>query len=242
MITWNVVPLCEAQLKDVRKEDVLHGGLFRMCDTYRGGGGYDQFNAIYEKRTGKKVNPRQFVVQLKGCPLKCPYCYVTAPGVHGEAVDVATGMLLSIYESMDVDVFHLMGGAPAIYLENWKRIAHSVEVFHSDFLLVEQPYNMLDLVNLPGLHAVSIKEEALYNPVQRFLLDRNLFKLQLTKVNFYLTFTGDTESMEKQLRIDFDEEIFEDSFHIDIINYEALASDKIENKYKLEGVEDAKPE
>ena len=84
MIEWPVVPVCKAQRKDVRPEDILHGGLFRLCDTYRGGGGYDQFNAIYEKCFGKKVNPTQFVVQLKGCPLNCDYCYVTNEGVSGD--------------------------------------------------------------------------------------------------------------------------------------------------------------
>jgi hypothetical protein len=33
MFKWPVVPLCEAQLKDVRPEDVLEGGLYRKCDT-----------------------------------------------------------------------------------------------------------------------------------------------------------------------------------------------------------------
>ncbi len=221
-MSWPVVPLCEAQLKDIRPEDVIHGGLFRMCDTYRGGGGYDQFNKIYESRTGKKISPVQFVVQLKGCPLKCPYCYVTASGIHSEPINVSTSMLISIYESMNVDVFHLMGGAPAIYLKHWKKLAYSVEVFHSDFLLIEHPYSMLNLVNLPGLHAVSIKEHGLYTESQLFLLHRNLKKLMFAKVNFYVTFTGDTTSIERELRLKFDEKIFEDSFHIEIKQYEAL--------------------
>jgi hypothetical protein len=81
---------------------------------------------------------------------------------------------------------------------------------------------MLDLVNMPGLHAVSIKERDLYNDRQLFLLSHNLRKLISAKVNFYITFTGNTDSVKKELRRDFDEKIFEDSFHIKIINYEAL--------------------
>lgn len=40
---WPVVPLSEGQLKDVNPADILEEGLYRKCDTYRGGGGYDQF-------------------------------------------------------------------------------------------------------------------------------------------------------------------------------------------------------
>lgn len=222
MIEWPVVPLCEAQKKDVRPEDILHGGLFRLCDTYRGGGGYDQFNAIYEKRFGKKINPTQFVVQLKGCPLNCDYCYVTKEGVVGEAVMVSTGTLISIYESINVDVFHLMGGAPAIYLKHWKKLAHAVKVFHSDFLLVEHEYNTNHLENLPGLHAVSIKSRDLYTQAQFDLIIPNLTKLILANVNFYLTFTGETLEMQRHIVEYFGASILEDSFQIDIINYEAL--------------------
>lgn len=219
---WPIVPLCEAQLKDVRPEDVLEGGLFRKCDTYRGGGGYDQFNKIYEKRMHKKVNPTQFIVQLKGCPLKCPYCYVTAPGIHGEAVQVTTEDLLNVYNNLGVDVFHLMGGAPASYLKYWKEIAQKVKVFHSDFLLVEHPYSILHLNKLPGLHAVSIKEIHLYSDLQFGLIKYNLRKLISAKVNFYITFTGDCAEVKEYLKKHFDEKIFEDSFDIDIIEYEAL--------------------
>jgi hypothetical protein len=40
---WKVVPLSPGQLLDVRPEDILNDGHFRRCNTYRGGGGYDQF-------------------------------------------------------------------------------------------------------------------------------------------------------------------------------------------------------
>ena len=47
---WPVMYLCEKQLKDIHKEDILNNGLFRKCKTYKSGGGYDQFHIIAEKR------------------------------------------------------------------------------------------------------------------------------------------------------------------------------------------------
>ena len=49
-----VVSPCSSQLRDVRPEDVLSGGLFRKCDTYRGGGGYGQLPQILEKGAEEK--------------------------------------------------------------------------------------------------------------------------------------------------------------------------------------------
>ena len=46
---WKVVPICDYQKLDVRPEDLLDSGDFRKCETYRGGGGYDQFPKICKK-------------------------------------------------------------------------------------------------------------------------------------------------------------------------------------------------
>ena len=119
MHKWPVVPLCKNQLKDVRPEDVLNNGLYRKCDIYRGGGGYDQFNKIWEKRKGYRISPKQFVVQLAGCPLHCPYCYVTPDGINGKVVFKTTDEILTDYKDSNLQVFHLMGGAPALYLSHW---------------------------------------------------------------------------------------------------------------------------
>ena len=40
---WPVVPLCKAQLEDVNPLDVLNDGLYRRCNKYKFGGGYDKF-------------------------------------------------------------------------------------------------------------------------------------------------------------------------------------------------------
>lgn len=219
---WPVVPLCDAQLKDVRSEDVLNDGLYRKCNIYRGGGGYDKFPIIYKQRMNRELNPTQFVVQLKGCPLKCPYCYVTRKGIIGETVFKSTGDLLNAYEDSGLEVFHMMGGAPALYLEHWKKIAYSVEVFHSDFLLVEKPYEFEWIDGLPGLHAVSIKERYLYTQDQYNLLWDNLELFYWANINFYLTFTGNCEQIKRELVVRYGKEILKQSFDIEIKEYEAL--------------------
>lgn len=218
---WPVVPICDAQKLDVRPEDLLNNGVYRKCDTYRGGGGYDRFNAIYEKRFGRKINPVQFVVQLRGCPLRCPYCYVTKDGIFGEALMLSDEELLVAYRDSGCEVFHLMGGAPALYLKHWKQIANRVKVFHSDFLLVEGTYRKEDLIGLPGLHAVSIKERYLYTNNMLELMHRNIEKLTECGVNFYITFTGSDE-LKEELKHTIGDSVFEDSFVIDIVNYDAL--------------------
>lgn len=219
--SFPVVPICDAQKLDVREEDLLMGGLYRKCNTYRGGGGYDQFNKIWKKRMGYSIDPTQFVVQLKGCPLNCPYCYVTREGVKGYSVRVTNYEMLFAYKESKCEVFHLMGGAPALYLHDWKSIADRVKVFHSDFILVEHEYNINDLIGLPGLHAVSLKDSLIYSTDQINMIFRNLKKIVDSGIDFYLTFTGN-DSMKKDIVNYFGEWILRDSFVIDIVNYDAL--------------------
>jgi organic radical activating enzyme len=217
---WPVVPICEKQRRDVHNYDLLNGGLFRKCNIYKGGGGYDQFNSIYFKRSGYYPNPTQFVVQLKGCPLKCKYCYVTTDGVKGKAVPITTSQLIKFYYETGLDIFHLMGGAPALYLEYWRELAENknIRIFHSDFILIEKPYKKEWLKDLPGLHAVSIKKEQLPH---LSLLWSNLEILIESGIDFYITFTGE-RILEQEIIERFGKDILEDSFIIPIKQYEAL--------------------
>ena len=89
-MNWPIVPLCKKQLLDINLNDILENGLYRLCNTYKGGGGYDKFPVIYEKRYGINPGGNQFVVQLYGCPLKCSYCYVTINGIWGDPIYVTT--------------------------------------------------------------------------------------------------------------------------------------------------------
>lgn len=221
---YPVKTLCTAQLKDVKPEHVLFNGLARYCDIYKGGGGYDKFNEIYAKRYGKQINPLQFVVQLMGCPLRCPYCYVTREGIDGDYTLLTDKDLLEMFVASRVEVFHLMGGAPALYLERWKQIADKVPVFHSDFILVEKHYKREWLIDLPGMHAVSFKEKYLYTEKQIELMWYNLAMLISCNVSFYITFTGKDEFSE-EIAKKFGHQVLEDSFIIKLVDYEALDCD-----------------
>lgn len=234
---WPVVPISEYQRLDVRPEDLLDGGDFRKCETYRGGGGYDQFPSICEKRLGKRAH-QQFIVQLYGCNLDCPYCYVTRSGVWGESKYFTTDQLADAFRRSGQEVFHLMGGAPALYLRDWPEIIAKIPdaVFHSDFLLTEQPYDEATLATVADyrntLFAVDIKgttpEDYEKNTRKKFKSDlfwQNLEKLVKHNVNFYLTFTNPDMAHYAELVFNlerrFGGRIMEDAFNIVLIDYDA---------------------
>lgn len=241
MFQWPVVPLCERQLRDVNPNDVLSDGLYRRCDIYKGDGGYDKFESVYHSRFGgsDKLN-EQFVVQVRGCPFKCPYCYVTPDGINGEAVMVSTTQLRNDFIKTGLPVFHLMGGAPALYLEEWTRLIAFLPdyaVFHSDFLLQEGLYSADACGRLAlhkrQLHAVSVKgstpEEFKANTgvdLKEDLFWRNLEVLVHTTVPFYFTFTGMSPESVARFKAQatelFGDWILTDSFAIDIVHYKAL--------------------
>ena len=243
---WPVMPICEAQLRDVKESDILEGGLYRKCDTYRGGGGYDQFPAIYNRRhhTNLELN-NQFVVQLRGCPLRCPYCYVTRAGVEeGKCICVSTDDLITAYINSGCSVFHLMGGAPALYLDHWPEILRGFQgrgihtVFHSDLLLVEHLYShdTLEILSVfpDTLYAVSVKgstaEEFFRNTGQEWnenLFWENLSRLIEHRILFYFTFTNmraaSIERFSDQIQRRFgSKSVLKDSFAIEIVHYKAL--------------------
>lgn len=243
---WKVVPLCDDQMRDIRKEDVVEFDgvpLFRRCHTYRGGGGYDLFPQIAYKRQfveDPDLACQQFVVQLYGCNLDCPYCYVTREGVWGAPVSLTTDQLIQAWKKSRLrrdpvpTVFHLMGGAPALHLPHWTKIVHRVApmLFHSDLMLTERQYTrqQLNQLNLPNvLLAVNIKgtteDEWLRNtrkPLNRSLFFHNLeiLKSTLSWRNWYLTFTGcDHERSHQFVR---DNARGQDYFNIDLIDYDAM--------------------
>lgn len=242
---WKVVPLCERQLRDVNRCDILEGGLYRKCDIYKGGVGYDRFSDIYRRRnhiTDREFN-NQFVVQLYRCPLNCPYCYVTREGIFGQYRSVSSSDMVGAFYRSGQDVFHLMGGAPALYMEDWVDLLSRIDgryPFHSDFLCIEKSYDIEVLKELAAYHgtlyAVSIKggtpQEFERNTGTRFDADlfwHNLGLLWDCGVPFYMTFTGmsqdSIESFKGDLRKRFPwcwEKMLLDSFSIDLIKYEAL--------------------
>lgn len=237
-MNFEVMRLCPAQLLDINPADVLDGGLYRKCNTYKGGGGYDQFPAIYERRFGPTPDlNNQFVVQLKGCPLRCPYCYVTKEGVsHGESVKVSSSELSAAFARSGCSVFHLMGGAPALHLRKWPDLLAHLhgEVFHSDFLLLEGEYDLGLLREIAqyknSLYAVSIKgsSQAEFRAntgveLNEPLLRRNMEILAKSGISTYYTFTGMPPESVQAFKEEYGSLVsFEDAFVIDLVHYKAL--------------------
>lgn len=245
---FKVCPVQGRQLLDVRKSDIF--GDFRICDTYRGGGGYDKLPAIIRKRNILSVEEgilshigKQFVVQLYGCHLRCPYCYVTKDGIFGEYVEYTAPELIKSFsrarETHNVGVFHLMGGAPGLYMKHWASIIERLPddvVFTSDILLTEGIYEkyILDMIcSRRAIYAVNIKgvteenyKENTGREIDWSIFWTNLEKIMNSHINFYLTFTNpDLCYLNKflhKLEILYGSRIMEDSFIIDIKNYEAI--------------------
>lgn len=243
MYLWRVMKLCKNQLLDINKKDILNEGLYRLCNTYKSGGGYDRFSSICKDVFNLEGDYNtQFVVQLRGCPLKCWYCYVTQDGVNGEDfVDINTKTLVMNFMKSGAKVFHLMGGAPALYIENWYEILDMLKdtdyVFHSDLLLIEKEYSKDVLYKLAtynnSLYAVSIKGilpgDFYSNTMVEFneeLFYKNFDSVVESCIKFYLTFTN-IDPYRKRLFVDkiikrYGYEIMKYSFDINLVWYNAL--------------------
>ncbi len=244
---WKVVPFCKEQLLDIDPKDIIPGGVFRTCDVYKSGGGYDKFPEICKKRLGIDTNPKQFVVQLYGCHLSCPYCYVTQNGIWGDYIEYTSEELVDEFIKTGLDVFHLMGGSPALYIDHWPELLDALDdkgrfIFHSDLLLTEKRYNISILKHIARpncLYAVNIKgvypEDYRTNTGKEFnssIFWGNLWNLDLTKVPLYITFTnpdmGYYELFLDRIKDHFCEKLLEDSFIIDLIEYDATKQQEME--------------
>lgn len=234
MIDFPVVPICDRQRLDIADTHLLNSGLYRECNTYKAGGGYDQFPEIYRQITGNTVSniENQFVVQLWGCPLRCPYCYVTKEGVFGKPVKVSAEKLVSDFIDSGCGTFHLMGGAPAIYMEKWVDILKllSSEIpFHSDFVLCEKEYNKDTLKEIAeyknGVYAISVKGNKSWYDNQDIdfaLVEQNMGVILETDLQYYFTFTGMSEEDINWWKNRFPAHSYQYSFSLPIIEYEAL--------------------
>lgn len=237
---WRVVPLSPGQRLDVRLEDFLEGGLYRRCDTLRGGGGYDLFPSMCERFLGE-CPTEQFVVQLQGCNLDCHYCYVTREGVWGPAIRVTTPELVSAYRRSCLPVLHLMGGAPALQMRHWPELLQELRltghyIFHSDMMLTEGPYDEETLYEINrhrAVIAVNVKgtssREWIRNTrrdVNWDLLWANLGMLNRHLWKFYITYTNcnadgiakfEEECQQRGVKVDGIAR-----YSIDLIDYNAL--------------------
>jgi len=258
---WKVVPPCREQRLDIRPEDMLPGGVFRVCDVYKSGGGYDKFPSIYKAKTGKGVDPRQFVVQLYGCHLECPYCYVTPNGVWGDYEEytseemVKEFLLAREYTQTDIRTFHLMGGSPGLYIEYWPELIGMLDnygsfVFHSDLTLTEKRLNrpLLQAISQPNcLYAVNVKGVDRYdykrNTGKEFdsgMFWLNLYDLWIMDVPFYLTFTNPNpegyEDFCRRVEETMNESILKHAFTIDLKEYDAVKAYEVTHCGRITGV------
>lgn len=243
MHKFKVCPIQGRQLLDVRKEDIFED--FRICDTYRGGGGYDQLPNIIRKRNlnfSYNIN-KQFVAQLYGCHLRCPYCYVTKDGIFGKyeeytAVDLVESFSRAM-KSYGVGVFHLMGGAPGLYMDKWLSIIERLPdniIFTSDILLTEKVYEkyVLDMIcNRNAIYAINIKglSDKNYKNNTGCKINWGMFWVNMERVmnsnlNFYLTFTNPELSLMEEFTYNlkklFGNKVMDDSFVINIKQYNAI--------------------
>jgi uncharacterized Fe-S cluster-containing radical SAM superfamily protein len=101
-------------------------------------------------------------------------------------------------------VFHLMGGAPALYRRHWPELITALlqaapeAVFHSDLMLTENRYRQLsDIAHPRAIYAVNIKglnaaefERNTRKPLDWSLFWENWRAVARSGIQYYVTFTG----------------------------------------------------
>jgi MoaA/NifB/PqqE/SkfB family radical SAM enzyme len=241
-----VCPIQGRQLKDVREEDIFYD--FRICNTYRGGGGYDQFPVIARRRGLIDAHTHgdiklQFVVQLFGCHLRCNYCYVTRDGIYGMYVKYPVSLILQVFYQAAIEkgvgVFHMMGGAPALWMQDWVDIPAELcpnYLFHSDLLLTEGPYdinilkriatnNALYAINIKGVNSTDHMKNTGKN-INWTTFWRNFDKVIESGLNYYITFTNPDpnglDEFKNTITKKYGKEVLEDSFTINLKIYDAI--------------------
>ncbi|HEC66693.1 MAG TPA: radical SAM protein [bacterium] len=240
---FSIAPLQHPQLLDVKEEDLVLEGECRV-HSFDPGRLTDYLPRIIKKRMGKIVL-EQFVVQLNGCHLRCPYCYVTEAGYlvsENKIIRYTAEELVQIFlKQTEADIFHLMGGAPALYLKHWPELLDALPdnfIFHSDFTLTEGKYdkvilqeiarpNAIYAVNWKGMSLEEFEANTTVRPDPNLFYD-NINLLVEAGVNFYCTFTNCDpvgignliDRWEKGNKIP--SSIWEDSFSIDLVQYDAL--------------------
>ena len=233
---------------DVEKSSgiVSHDDIARICTVVKEKNAYDDRGDKSPYRMAEifggdwKDYNNHFIIQVAGCPLKCPYCYVDNLKANlsmnaDELVDkfVEFKKIVEPKFNIKLNVFHFMGGAPALYCEFWEELRNSLDnhglkevVLFSDVILVEnhfskkKPWEFLNLHHfiltgcLKGTNEDNFKKNTGFH-----LFEQSLKELEnyLTAKNFYLTLIGFDERDLSQIykiipkeRIDF----------LNIINYE----------------------
>ena len=195
---------------------------FHICNTHSS----DQFPTIAKKRglLHKLIKGdlnKQFVVQLHGCIVKCPYYHTIKSSkptkyYFNELVEEFG----RAYKEHNVGVFHMVGGAPSLLMKDWCSIPMHLFPFHlftSNLLLTEGKYdssvlytmgikNALYTINIKGVNSIDYKKNTGVN-IDWLLFWNNFDKVLKSKLQFYVVFTNpDPEGIDK-----FKEKIFKNS-------------------------------
>lgn len=152
----------------------------------------------------------QYVIQVAGCPLDCPYCYVDnlEENAHWTVASIVNNFLAFSQMAVDffhepLNVLHLMGGAPAIYCSFWPKLRAEMDsrglgnvVLFTNVILVEwrlrnvQPWDFMNLHNfiVEGCLKGTNRENFVQN-TGHDLFDDAIIELRryAPLTNFYLT-------------------------------------------------------
>lgn len=151
---------------------------------------------------------------------------MTEEGIHGVPTHVSSKTIIDAYKKTGVEVFHLMGGAPAYYINHWPELINDVDIFHSDMLLVEQHYDGSVLKDIRmGLYAVSIKSPEIYTEAQINMLFKNLEKVVSSGIDFYLTITGEDTALSDDVLNCVPKNIADGVIRIKIRDYKSLGKE-----------------
>ena len=181
--------------------DIGDSSPFRMAEMF--GGEWQDYN-------------HHFVIQLSGCLLDCPYCYVD--NLEKDTSFSAISMV-ELYKAIrrealtnfgvSIKVLHVMGGAPAVYCEFWPELREELDsqgydnvVIFSNVILVEaiagvEPWLHMNLPRfivegcLKGTNRENFKQNTNRD---LFVLAKLSLKEYLPLENFYLTLLNHDEA------------------------------------------------
>ena len=225
MDTIPIAKIGETQKIDIEQSRgiVLHDSYARVCSVYKPT--VSRIGDTSPHRIAKLFGGRwqdynhHFVVQASGCPLGCNYCYVeeSSPSKNFTAQGLVDLFIQFRSAALDcfratVNVFHLMGGDPALYCSFWPILRYELDqrgcckvILLSNTVLVEsavkgvQPWKYLDIHNfvLSGCLKGVNREDFIRNTGKDlYHVAVSELKHYIRSKNFYLTLVGQDKSLD----------------------------------------------
>lgn len=158
--------LGKLQKIDVEKSGRLHDDYGRICQVVQSPNWHGDLSpcrmAKFQNIDNFELFDKQFVVQVAGCPLKCPFCYVDNFKMDKffTADELVTKFAEFRKQEPNLNVFHLCGGCPARYSEFWLNLRKSLDengfwrvILLSDVIFVENHfYNVKPWETIRKMH------------------------------------------------------------------------------------------